>query len=346
MKEYQEFNLEKIKDITSSVDVLHASAYQLTTQSLKVETWKQSVIESISEEKLLSQIQKLSELLINVRERLQNISKENVGRFLKFQEGLIRKYKEVNQQKLKKLKLVQDSSRRIGLFLIENRKISKLIPKISYTPSLEVSQWLEILDSLQQNSLFSKIMKKVEIYRENLIQDKLKKELSKIPKDTKASLVKEYEKVFLDDPELSFKEYLQILENNLTQQELKEKRILVKKAKEKEEFEKLKKKQEEHKETYDDYLKLSDSEFKRKRRKKSREKLNSITKNGNKLKEIEISKEISEKIEKFKSKLDKTFEEKYLIKKDDEKDPLDIVRERKRKKENEYKQYKDHFEEN
>jgi len=346
MKENQVFNLEKIKDLTSSIAVLQARTHQLTEQSLKIETWKQSVIESFSEEKFLSQIDIISDLLITVRKKLQKIANENIGRFLNFQEGLIRKYKEINQQKLKKLKLDEEALRKIGLFLIENRKISKLIHKISYIPSLKVSQWIEILDSLQQNSLFLKIMKKIELYRVKLIQDKLKIEVNKIPKDTEASLVKEYEKAFLEDPVLSFKEFLQIIENNLTQQELKEKRILVKEAKEKEELKNLKKKQEEHKETYDDYLKLSDSEFKRKRRKKSREKLKSITNNDKEMKKIEISDEISEKIEKFKSKFGKTFEEKYLIKKDDEQDPLDLVRERKRKKEKEYKLYKDHFEEN
>jgi len=259
---------------------------------------------------------------------------------------LIRKYKEINQQKLKKLKLDEEALRRIGLFLIENRKICKFIHKISYTPSLEISQWFEILDSLQENSLFLIIMKKVELYRKNLIKVKLKIEISKIPKDTEPSLVKEYEKAFLEDPELSFKEFHQIIENRLTQQELKEKRIRVKEVKEKEEFEKLKKKQEEHKETYEDYLKLSDSEFDRKRRKKSRGKLKSLPKDAKEMKKLEISDEISEKIEKFKSKFKESFEEKYLIQKDDEKDPIDIVRERKRKKEKEYKQYKDHFEEN
>jgi hypothetical protein len=346
MKENQVFDLEKIRDLTSSIDMLQARAHQLTEQSKKVETWKQSVIESFSEEKFLSQLGIISDLLINVGRRLQKTATENIGRFLNFQEGLIRKYKEINQQKLKKLELDEEALRKIGLFLIENRKISKLIQKISYTPSLEISQWLEILDSLQQNSLFLKIMKKIELYREKIIQDKLKVEISKIPKDTEVLLVKEYERAFLEDPKLSFREFLQIFENNLTQQELKEKRILVKEAKEKEEFKKLKKKQEEHKETYNDYLKLSDSEFKRKRRKKSREKLKSITKNGKEMKKIEISDEISEKIEKFKSKFKKTFEEQYLIKKDDEQDPLDLVRERKRKGEKEYKLYKDHFEEN
>jgi hypothetical protein len=344
--ENQVFNLEKIKELTSSIDVLQARVHQLTEQSEKVETWKQSAIEIFSQEKILSQINIISDLLIVTRDKLQKIAKENISRFLYFQEGLIRKYKEINHEKLKKLKLNEDSLRRIGLFLIENRKISKLIHEISYTPSLEVSQWFEILDSLQQNSLFLKIMKKVELHNENVIQEKLKIEVSKIPKNTEESLVKAYKNNFIEDPKLSFKEFLQIIEDNLTQQELKTRRGIVKKTKEKEELEKLKKKQEEHKETYDDYLKLSDSEFKRKRRKKSREKLKLITKNVKEVKKIEISKEISEKIEKFKSKLDKTFAEKYLIQKNDELDPLDLVRERVKKKKEEYERYKDHFEEN
>jgi hypothetical protein len=345
MKESQVFNLERIRELTSPIDVLQARAHELSEQSMKVETLKQTLIENFSDEEFLSQIDIISDLLITVGNNLQKIAKENIGRFLNFQEGLVSKYKEINQQKLRKLKLDVEALRKIGLFLIENRQISKFIYKISYTPSLEISQWFEILDSLQQNSLFLAMMKKIELYRETILKDKLKIEVSKIPKDTEASLVKEFEKAFLEDPELSFKEFLQILENRLTQQELQEKRIRVKEAKEKEEFIKLKKKQEEHKETYDDYLKLSDSEFDRKRRKKSREKLKSIKNTTKETKKIEISDEVSEKIEKFKSKFNKTFEEKYLIQKDDEQDPLDIVRERKRKKDKEYKLYKDHFEE-
>ncbi|MFW9895068.1 MAG: hypothetical protein ACFFD7_04620 [Candidatus Thorarchaeota archaeon] len=343
MTENQAFNLEKIKELTSSIDLLQAKAYQLKEESLKVDLWKNSIKENISEEKFLSQIDIISRMLDDIRNILQRITKETIGKFLYFQEGLIRKYKENYQYKLKKLRLNEKTLRRIGIYLIENRKINKFIHEISYTPSLSISQWLDILDSLQENSLFLKIMKKIKTYREGLIQRKLNIEISKIPKDTEASLIEEYKKAFFDDPELSFKDFIQIIENNLTQQELKEKRLVIKEAKEKEELEELKKKQEEHKETYEDYFKLSESEFKRKRRKKSREKLTSIKKESKKSKRIQVSDEISEKIEKFKSKLDKTFNEKYLIQKDDEKDPLDLVRERKRKKEKEYRQYKDHF---
>lgn len=228
--------------------------------------------------------------------------------------------------------------------MIEKREINKTIHEISYVPSIEVAQWLEILDSLKQNSLFLRTIKKIEQYYENLIQDKLKLELSKIPKDADISLIKDFEAAFLEDPNITFTEFLQDFESKLTQKELKTKKEFIAKVKKREELEKLKKKQEEQKEAYNDYLKLSDKAFERKTRKKAREKLSDIRTTDKETKKIEISDEVSEKIEKFKSKLDKSFEEKYLIQKDDEIDPLELIRERKIKKEKEYKKYKDHFE--
>ena len=62
------------------------------------------------------------------------------------------------------------------------------------------------------------------------------------------------------------------------------------------------------------------------------------------MKKLELSDEVSEKIEKFKLKFDKKSNENYLTKEDVNGDPLKIIRERKEKKEKEYKKYKDHFE--
>jgi len=340
----QLFNLEKIKDFTSSIDVLQAKIYQLNEDSVNVKAFKQSVIHNFTNKDFLSQIEEITNLMSDIKNILENISNHNISRFLSLQESLIKKYKEKNQETLKKLKLNQGLLREIGLYLIEKREINKTIHEISYVPSIEVAQWLEILDSLKQNSLFLRTIKKIEQYYENLIQDKLKLELSKIPKDADISLIKDFEAAFLEDPNITFTEFLQDFESKLTQKELKTKKEFIAKVKKREELEKLKKKQEEQKEAYNDYLKLSDKAFERKTRKKAREKLSDIRTTDKETKKIEISDEVSEKIEKFKSKLDKSFEEKYLIQKDDEIDPLDLIRERKIKKEKEYKKYKDHFE--
>ncbi len=56
-------------------------------------------------------------------------------------------------------------------------------------------------------------------------------------------------------------------------------------------------------------------------------------------KDIEISEDVAEKIEEYKSQLKKSFEQEYFIQKDEETDPLDVIRERKQKAEKEYKKH-------
>ena len=97
-------------------------------------------------------------------------------------------------------------------------------------------------------------------------------------------------------------------------------------------------------ESYKVYIKLSDKDFKRKMRKKKRESLSDLATEHENTDQIQMSEEITEKIEKFKLKFDSSFDEKYLIKRDDEKDPLDIIRERKERKKKEYKDYIKKFE--
>ena len=343
MTENQLFNLDKIKEMTSSLDGLQAKVYQLNENTENVKNYTESLINYSTDETFLSQVKEIANIMLTVKNKLEKISKDNISTFLFLQENLIKKYKEKNQAKIKKLNITQAQLREIGLYLIEMKKINKTINKISYIPSIEVSQWSEILDSLKENSLFLKIIKKVKVFYTNIIQDKLKLELSKLPQNVDETIIKAYEKAFLEDPYISFSDFLQNFESTLTQKELKSKREYISKLKEQEELERLKKKQEEQREAYDDYLKLSDKAFERKIRKKSREKLGTIKTVSKKKKNLELSEEISEKIEKFKSKLDNSFEEKYLIQQDDDKDPLDLIRERKEKKQKEYKKYKDHF---
>jgi len=340
------FNLEKIKDLTSPVDILQANLFQLTEISRKVENYTQSLIQLSTDKDFKLQINILTDLINSVNLKLENILSNNIKCFLSFQEALIKKYKESYLKKLKKIKLNTENLSKIGLSLIENKSISRTLNGISYIPSIEVNQWIEILDSLKQNTIFLRFTKRIQSHYDIIVNDRLQMEFSKIPRDTDLTLIKNYEKAFRKDPIISFKEFQQIIDNKLTKQELKRKKQIVAREREREEFEKLKKKQNEQKDTYEDYLKLSNREFERRIRKQSRGKLSIISKKDVEEKKIEISEEISEKIEKFKSKFNKSFEEKYLIKKDEEKDPIDLIRERKSKKDKEYKHFKDHFKEN
>ncbi|MFW9820300.1 MAG: hypothetical protein ACFFE5_11885 [Candidatus Thorarchaeota archaeon] len=346
MRNNQIFNLEKIKELTSPIGDLQIEISQINDTSSTL-TKNMLLIEQESDNKdFIDQIAIIKELLQIIEIKIDKISNINLNKFLDFQNQLITKYKELFKDKLKNLSLNRELTKEVGLNLIENKKISKIIESVSFIPSIEISDWLELLDSLKHTTIFLKSIKNAKNYYYTLIQLKLKEELSKIPEDVPPDLIKDYENFYKGNPTLTFSEFFQNIEKELTQQELREKRAIIQEVKEKKELEKLKKRQEEQKTTYENYLKLSDSEFKRLRRKKSREKLTNISKKTNETNSIEISEEVSEKIKKFKSQFEKSFNEKYMIQQDEDKDPIDLIRARKKRKEKEYKQFEDHFENN
>ncbi|MFX0041856.1 MAG: hypothetical protein ACFE8L_02990 [Candidatus Hodarchaeota archaeon] len=344
MKKTRIFNLEKIKELTSPIEEVQSEINHINEISKIIIQNKQFLIKQSSNDVFLEQIEDITNLLNNLNTKLITISNNNIKKFLEFQDNLIKKYKELFKENLRKLKINQENTKKIGLFLIENKTISLVIDKPSLITSVELNQWLELIDSLKQNSIFLDVINKVNSFYNDFIQKKLKIELSKIPNDTETLLIEEFERVFRENPNLNFKEFLKETKTQLTKQELIAKEEVIKKAREKEELEKLKKKQEEQKKTYEEYFKYSDTEFERRRRKKKREKLSDIALEVEKKKPLEISDEVSEKINKFKSKFEKRFKDEYMIEKDDEQDPLDLIRERKKRKEKEYKKFKDHFE--
>jgi len=335
--ENQLFNFKKIKEITTPVEILQGNLFRLESIYKEYIDNKDDAIKNFSDQDFINQIQELTQLLKNINETLIKVSKENIGKFIFFQDELIKKYKDDFVHKLKKSNLNHNNIKKIGLNLIENKKISKIIYQSSFLFSLTLAEWLDLLDSLKQNSLYLATIKKVENYYTELLKKRLQQELSKIPKNVDPNLIKDYEKSFHNNP-ITFKEFIQNIESELTQKELEAKRKIMEKTKEDATLTILKEKQERQLQSFEDYVKLSDKEFKRRMRKKKREKLSDIVEKPKKNK-IEISEEVSEKIEKFKSKFENNFEEKFLIKKDDEIDPLDLIRKRKEMKEREYKEF-------
>ncbi|MFX1393842.1 MAG: hypothetical protein ACFFAH_09735 [Promethearchaeota archaeon] len=336
--EHQLYNLEKIKEITTPIEILQGNLFRLESiYNIYIEN-KNNTIINFSDQDFINQIQELTQLLKNINDTLIKVSKENIGKFIVFQDELIKKYKDLFVEKLKKTNLEHNKIKEIGLNLIENKKISKVIDQSSFLFSLTLTQWLDLLDSLKQNSLYLRTLKKVENFYSEILKKRLKHELSKIPNNIDPNLIKDFQKNFLSNP-ITFKEFIQKIESELTQKELEAKRRIIEKTKEDTSLTILKEKQEKQLQSFEEYFKLSDKEFKRKMRKKKREKLSDLVEKPKKDKKIEISEEISEKIEKFKSKFENNFEDKFLIKKDDEKDPLDLIRKRKEMKEREYKEF-------
>jgi len=344
MNNNQVFNIEKIKEFSFPVEKLQVSLSQMSEESRNINILFQNIKNNFNDRTFISRTKEIKEILSSINKNLILISNSNISKFLDFQDSLLKKFKDGFKDRIKNINLSDNKSKIIGLNLIEDKKISKIIETVSYVPSIEIPIWFDLLDSLKYNTHFLKSISKMRIYYENLLQKKLKRELSKIPSDINQNLINEFEQAFTLNPDLIFEEFINNIENLLSQKELIIRREILKETKSKDELEQLKKKQEKHKDTYEDYFKFSEREFKRLRRKERRKKLMEISTKSKDLKEIEISDEVSEKIKKFKSQFDKSFEEKYLIQKNDEEDPLDLIRKRKKRTEKEYKKYENHFE--
>ena len=341
--ENQLFNLKKIRELTSPVEDLQGKVNQIANLVNQFELEKLNISHLSKNESFLNQITDITTILENINKNLKFIFTNNILEFLNLKHLLTNKYKTDLKNNLKIVDLSRDYTIAIGQSLIEKRKISKIITQISYTPSISIKQWLDLIDALNQNTIFLGSVEKLQKSFLKIVKNRIESELKKIPIDTPSSLIEEFEQQFNLNHDLTYKKFLKTMEIKLTEEELQVKKEILTKSKQKQEIEELKKKQVEQTESYESYLKLSEKEFERRLRKKKREKLIDVKENENQ-KKLELSDEVSEKIEKFKMKFDKKTNENYLKKVDVDEDPIKVIRERKKKKDKEYKKFKDHFE--
>ena len=88
---------------------------------------------------------------------------------------------------------------------------------------------------------------------------------------------------------------------------------------------------------YEEYLKYTNKEFQKRRRRERR--TNLVELQNKPAVPIEMTKEQSDKIEEYKSKMKTDFNRKYLIQKDEEKDPVSLIQDLRKKREEEYNTY-------
>ncbi len=336
--EYKKFDLEKIKELTNPIESIQGELNYLDEEYKKLVNKCFKIKQTLQEEELALKIENLSKKFGFLNDEISTICKNNLNQFLYFQDLLIGKYKESFKDSLKFLDISLKNTKKLGLSFIEQKNVFKVIDVPSYISSISLDHWINLLKSLKNNSIFRTIIKKMEIFFSVILKRNLDEELNKIDPDVDIEVVEAYKNDYFNNP-ISFQDYMMAIESTLSKRSLIKKRKIAEKLKDKEELNELKKQQEEQfrSSTYQDYIHLSDEEFERRRRKQKREKLSELSKKP--IKEVEISQEVIEKIEKFKEQFGESFEEKYLVKKDEEKDPLEIIRERKKKKQKEYKAF-------
>ncbi len=336
------FNLEKINGLTAPIKILQGKVNQVSNLVENLEPEAQIASSYYGSDLFLKDFSQLTKLVNQINENLKIVSNHNINKFLKLKNNLINKYKQSFKDSLKIIDLDNEKFTQIGLSLIEKKAISKIIEKLTHIPSISVKQWLDLIDALNQNTLFLKSVDNLRAHYKIILQNKLKKELAKIPRNVESFIIEDFKRQFHITPEITYIKFIQSFEHKLTEKELKSKKELFEKNKKRQEIEELKKQQEEQTESYDSYLKLSNKEFKRILRKQKREKLTDISDKGNE-KTLEITEEISQKIEMFKKQMDKRSEEHQVTLGDSSADPIELIRERKKKKKEEYDKFKDHF---
>ena len=129
------FNLEKIREITDPIEGLQGKVNQIDNIYEKFMHNKNSIEAYSYNEETIKQIQNLAGILNEIKESLLKISKDNIGQFLFLQDNLIKKYKESFKESMRYLNLSENSTRLLGLFLIESKKVSKIIDQSSFISS-------------------------------------------------------------------------------------------------------------------------------------------------------------------------------------------------------------------
>ncbi|MFO7797031.1 MAG: hypothetical protein ACQERB_12590 [Promethearchaeati archaeon] len=342
--ENKPFNLQQIKSFFNPLNILEGKLNVLESKYNEFIQLKERYLEESAHKDAKPQLRSLKKQIELINDILIEINQNNLESFIEFQDILIEKYKLIHINRLKQLEVNPSHIRKIGLSLIENKDTAKILKKASYISSIKLDQWLEMTDYLEDNSLFISILDDINIFYNKIIDNKLEKELIKIPDYIDKSVLEEFKEAFRENPQLTFDSFIRELEEERIKKKLKEKTESIQKAKEKGMLEDLKRKQEEQNKLYKEYLKYSDKEFERRRRKQKRENLSEIAQKPEIKKEI--GEDVEQKIKKFKSKFENSFEDKYLIQKDDSLDPKNIIRDRKKKKTEEYKEFLKKFKDN
>ncbi|MBY8981519.1 MAG: hypothetical protein KGD57_01100, partial [Candidatus Lokiarchaeota archaeon] len=172
------FNLDYIKkyfnpteELQGKLNFLDSFYSQYVELSDNIETY-------IDNEELITKIREISLNIKNLNQKLVKIIENNLNKFIIFQDTLIKKYKDVYVNRLKQLDVNQDFTKLIGLYLIENKQISRIIRKTSFIPSISPNNWSDLIDSLHNNSLFLSTIEKIDNFYEILIKKKLKQRIS------------------------------------------------------------------------------------------------------------------------------------------------------------------------
>ncbi|MBD3254699.1 MAG: hypothetical protein GF383_06380, partial [Candidatus Lokiarchaeota archaeon] len=201
------FDLQRIRELIYPGNTLQGQLESLVDRTENYEEQVKQFEQSKYDEENASKINQISKKIIEIQNKLIEITRSNVKNFIFFQDKLLEKHKENYTRKLKQLNLSLKQTKEIGINLIENKKISKVIESANFISSISIETWLDILASLEGNSLFLSSIQKARKLYVNTLTSRFLEEMNKIPEEVSEDIKEEYKKTFFAEPQ-PFNEFL------------------------------------------------------------------------------------------------------------------------------------------
>ncbi len=339
------FSVEKVKELTKSIGIIQGKLNTLKTIYDNFNRDLKSVIEeSIDENRgQLLPIEDLNDSLKLINAEILKFSDISSENWLFFKDLILSEYKNSIEESLLKRNLNADSLRKIGIELIKNKKTSSLLDLANYITSIDLKYWALIVDSLKNNSYFLTAVDRAKKYYQNEIERLLRIELKKIPRNFNGKLKAQFKKEFTKN-KISFEDFVLKSKSVPPQKKIK-KKPEVGFAKKKIGQTKTSGRDGAQFKSYDTLFNLSDEEFQRLKRKKTRKKLDALSKEKKATDSLKEEKEKVLEDKKIETSIEGSQTEGELLEEEDSKqvktDPLEIIRERKKTKQEEFDEHLD-----
>ena len=335
------FSAERIKGLTNPIDKIRGKLNLINKLYLNYKETLKNLLKkpNLIENDRIKFFNDLDNTLEEIYSKLSKNSELNLENWLSFKDLLLSEYILSIKNILTEKKISQDSLKKVGISLIKNKKVSSFLEKTSFIFSLDVDFWESIVNSLKNNPDFLKTLNKIKKFCQNERERILNIELNKIPKNIDYKIINEFKKEFRKN-KISFKEFMITSESRFPKTKFATQKITLDTKKKKNELDILKEKQETRFKSYDKLFTLSEDEFQRLKRKKKRKKLDSLSKLEKKeYPPDDKKKEKDKKEESTQTTKQDIFSRDIIENNEADIDPLEVIRKRKQKKEEEFEKH-------